>query len=82
MGSKKLTKSIALSELQVGDRVRDKYWGGTGTVLKVWDGKYTVSYYKGIQFNPYRITVRFDNSTDGILGDGTLMSEAESLEKI
>ena len=48
--------------MKVGDRVRNIYTGKTGTVLDVWDGKYTVDYYKGEQYNPYRIRVRLDNS--------------------
>ena len=68
------------SNMEKGDRVRDKYTGETGTVLDVWDGKYRADYYEGEQFNPYRITVRFDNSTDGLLGDGTELRKAEHLE--
>ena len=48
--------------MKVGDRVRNIYTGETGTVLDVWDGKYTADYYEGKQYNPYRIMVRLDNS--------------------
>lgn len=74
-------------ELKVGDKVRDIYNNFEGIVIDVWDGKYTVDYYTGEQFNPYRITVRFgqdyiEKYGGGILGDGTVTKKTEALKKI
>ncbi len=68
--------------MKVGDRVIDIYTSRIGTILNIWDGKYTCSHYEGEQYNPYRITVQWDNSTDGVCGDGTMTSKAEYLETI
>ena len=66
--------------MKVGDRVRNIYSGKTGVILDVWDGKYSVDYYEGEQYNPYRITVTFDNSTEGVTGKGTVVQKMEHLE--
>ena len=66
-------------ELKEGDRIRDKYRPeDAGVVLSVWDGKYSSEEC----YNPYRIIVRFDNSTAGLLSNGTLTVRAEDLEKV
>lgn len=64
-------------ELEVGDRVRDKYRGWIGTIIKVWDGKYYVDYYEGECYNPNRVTVKLDVGDDSII-----MARAEHLERI
>jgi len=58
-------------------RVKSMYSGKTGTVLNVWDGK-----CKDGQYNPYRVTVKWDNSTEGLLSNGTSMSKMEHLVEI
>ena len=66
--------------MKVGDRVRNRYTKKTGVILKIWDGKYRIDYYKGEQYNPYRITIKLDNSIEGVAGDGTIMQKMEHLE--
>ncbi len=48
--------------MKVGERVKDKYTGEVGIILDIWDGNYTVDCYKGRQYNPYRVTVKFGKS--------------------
>lgn len=68
--------------MKVGDRVRHKYEGYPGTITKIWDGKYTVPYYEGEQFNPYRITVEFDHLPDTPIEFYTKNVKAEHLEDV
>ena len=49
-------------KLKVGDRARNVYDGREGVVIDIWDGKFTTPCYEGEQYNPYRISVRLDNS--------------------
>ncbi|KKN78484.1 hypothetical protein LCGC14_0350160 [marine sediment metagenome] len=66
--------------MKAGDRVRNIYSGKAGVVIKVWDGKYTVSYYKGEQYNPYRITVELDHQPHAALDSYIRTFKAEHLE--
>lgn len=71
-----------MNNLKVGDRVQNIYTKETGTVIDCWDGKYTCSYYEEEQYNPYRITIQLDNSEEGPLANGTILSKAEHLKLI
>jgi len=71
-------------KLEVGCRVKNIYSGEVGTVLKVWDGKYFCDYYEGEQYNPHRITVKYDNPRygPGVCHNGTFNAMPEELEVI
>ena len=66
---------------KVGDRITNKFTKRAGVILNIWDGKYRVDHYKGEQYNPYRVTVKYDNGRDGVLGNGTVLQKMEHLEK-
>ena len=51
--------------MKISDRVKNKYTKETGIILDIWDGKYTVDYYDGEQYNPYRIMVLLDGDNKG-----------------
>lgn len=70
------------SRMDAGDRVRNIYTNKEGTILDVWDGKYTVSYYDGEQYNPYRITVELDHSAGEAPSGYIYNFKAEHLEII
>ena len=38
--------------IKVGDRVTQIYTGDIGTIVNIWDGKYTCSYYVGGTIQP------------------------------
>ena len=76
-----------IETIKVDDKVRDIYDGCEGIVLGIWDGKFTTPAYKGEQYNPYRVTVRWgkdyiERFGGGMTGDGTVTTRMESLEKI
>ncbi len=68
--------------MQIGDSII--YQGYAGTILDIWEGKYTCPYYDGEQYNPYRITVRMgreycDKYGYGLCEDGTITAKMEAL---
>ena len=75
-------KPLTDKELKVGDRVRHKYNRSLGTIVKIWDGKYNVSYYEGEQYNPYRITVKTDHQPGMSIEFYAWNCKLDHLEKI
>ncbi|MBA7499217.1 hypothetical protein ES704_01957 [subsurface metagenome] len=66
--------------MEVGDRVTNRFTKQTGIIIDIWDGKYSVDYYEGEQYNPYRVRVKLDNSTGGAVEESIVNQKIEHLE--